>query len=114
VKMKVTTLRIKKSYSTTDLAIRWFKIISILNDFNWKPMEINLLAFMCIKGDISGSKKTAFCEQFKCKKGSLANTLSSFKKRGFIYKNEKKLVVHPQLYMDFEGDILTTLNLTHA
>lgn len=109
----VTTLRIKKNYDNNfDLAIKWYSIISILNDFKWSPLEIKVMAFTAIKGDISsGGRRGAFLGYFKSTKPSLANTISEMHKKHFLVKVEGKLKINPQFFINFEGDILSQINL---
>lgn len=112
----ITTLRITKNYnSSLDLAIKWYGIISVLNDFKWAPLEIKLMAFTAIKGDISsGGRKDAFCELFGSSKGSVTNTISALYKGHFLIKDEGKIKVHPQLVLNFEADILSQIKLLHV
>jgi hypothetical protein len=110
----ITTLRIRKQFDTTTLAIKWYSIISILNDFKWSPMELKVIAFTAMKGDISsGGRKEAFCEMFNTNKATLANTVSDLFKADFLIKTQGKTKLHPALVISFEGNILSQLHLVH-
>jgi len=109
----ITTLRIKKKYSTRlDVAIRWYSIISVLNNFKWSPQEIKLLAYMAIEGSISsGGKKEGFCKKFSCPRNSIYNITRTLKDKGVLIKKEGKIVIHPQLLMNFSYPLLIQLNI---
>lgn len=111
----ITTLRITKKYNTSlDLAIKWFSVLSALNDFKWTRLEIRLLAFTAIKGDISsGGRKEAFCDLFKSTKSSIGNTISKLSKKYYLVKIDDKIKVHPQFLLDFENDIVSQIKLLH-
>lgn len=113
----ITTLRIKKKYdSSLDLAVKWYSIISILNNFYWSPLETKLIAFIAIKGDISsGGRKEAFCEWTGSTKASVANIISKLSKGlAFLVKTNGRIKVHPELLINFEGDVFSQLILEHV
>ena len=108
----ITTLRIKKEFDTSlELAVKWYSIVSILNNFKWTCMQVNILSFTAVKGDISSSCRVAdFCSLFNTTSSSVANCVSELYKKGFIVK-QGKTKVHPQLLLDFNNNILTQLAL---
>lgn len=112
----VTTLRIKKNYDNDlELAVKWYSIISILNNFKWSPLQVKLMAFTAVKGDISsGGRKEAFCTFASSVKTSVANTISDMYQAGFLVKNKRRITVNPQLLLNFEGDICAKLILEHV
>ena len=102
----ITTLRIKKEYTTPlELATKWFSIMSILNNFNLRRMEVSILAFTCLRGDISSKKVDQFCELFNTTPSSVTNCISRLYKKGFLVK-QGKTKVNPQLFMDFNNNII--------
>lgn len=112
----ITTLRIKKKYDNSlDLAIKWYSIISILNNFKWTPLEIKLIAFTAVKGDISsGGRKEAFCELTQTTKSSIANMISKLSSKNIFIKDNGKTKLTPFLVINFEGDILSQFLLEHV
>jgi len=111
----ITTLRIRKDYSEMELAIKWYSIISTLNNFKWAPLEIKLLAYTAIKGDISsGGKRVAFCQLYNISKNSLGNVIWKLTKKFYLLRVDGKIKVHPDLMMNFENDIVLQLNLFHG
>ncbi len=95
----ITTLRIKKKYDTKlDVAIKYYSILSVLNNLGWKPLDIKILAFTAIEGSLSsGGKREKFCEMFGSTKNTLYNYTSPLEKAGFLVRKDKKIVLHPQL-----------------
>lgn len=112
--MSITTLRIKKEYKDKlEIAVKWYSLMSILNDFSLAPLDVHIIAFTAIEGNISsGGKKDRFCELFHYAKGSVTNTISELVKKGFLVKETRKIKVHPQLILDFNNNILLQLNIS--
>lgn len=110
----ITTLRIKKTYKDKlALAVKWYDILSTLNDFHLTPLEIKLLAFTAVRGSISsGGRKEEFCKLFKSTKNSLANSIGKMEKKHYLVKYEGKININPQLKLDFDH-LLITLNLEY-
>ncbi len=108
----ITTLRIRKIYKDKlALAIKWYSILSILNDFHWSPLEIELISYTAVEGNISsGGRKEKFCSLFSSTKNSLSNSICKMQKKGFLVKKDGKTVVHPQLKVEC-SHLLITLNL---
>lgn len=112
----ITTLRIKKGYKDRlEVAVKWYSILSILNNFKWSPLEIKIIAYTAIEGNISsGGKKKKFCELFKVASGSVSNTLPELQRAFYLIKENNKVMLHPQLRMDFSFPILAQINLYEA
>jgi hypothetical protein len=112
----ITTLRIRKIYpSKIEMGVKWYGIISVLNNFKWALMDMRVLAFTAIHGDISsGGRKQAFCTLYKSTDQSIANCVSRLYKKGFLIKEHGKTKVHPQLLISFEGEILSQINLKYV
>lgn len=114
--MSITTLRIKKEYKDRlEVAVKWYSLISILNDFHLPPMYIRLLAFAAIEGNLSsGGKKEKFISIYNSSKNSISNAICELNKMHFLVKEGRKIKINPQLYMDFNNDILVQLNITSS
>jgi len=97
-----------------ETAIKYYSILSTLNDFKWSPLEIKIIAFTCIEGNIStGGRKEKFCSLFKSSKSSVFNSISDLAEKFFLVKKERKVLLHPQLILDFSQPISITLNLDY-
>lgn len=114
--MSVTTLRVKKEYNQDeDLAVKFYNIISILNNFKWSLMECRIMAYAAMKGDISsGGRVKAFCSVFKTTSGSLSNSVSILFKQGFLVKLDGKTKVNDGLYFNVNTDIIFQLKMLHV
>lgn len=112
--MSITTLRIKKEYTDKlDVAVRWYSMMSTLNDFKWTPLEIRIIAFTAVEGNISsGGKREKFISIFKNPKNSLSNAIGVLRKEFYLIREDKKIKLHPQLFIDFNNDILLQLNIS--
>lgn len=104
----ITTLRIKKKYETKiDVAIKYYSILSIINNLGWSPLDIKILAFTALEGSISsGGKRERFCELFNSTKNTVYNYTGLLEKAGYLIKKEKKIVLHPQLSLPSSTIIL--------
>lgn len=107
----VTAIKIRKKYKDQlELAVKYYTILSALNDFNWTDMEIHLIAFMAIKGNINaGGAKEAFLQWYgSSTKGSVTRLTSVLKLKGILIKDKRKLLLHPELQINplTEGFVL--------
>lgn len=73
-------------------------------------MDINVLAFTCIKGDISSKKVDQFSSLFNTTPSTVTNCISRLYKKGFLVK-QGKTKVHPQLFLDFNNNIMAQFSL---
>jgi hypothetical protein len=111
----ITTLRIRKAYKSMELVIKWFSIISILNDFKWSPLEIKIIAFAAYEGNISaGGKKDKFCKLFNSTTSSLDNSISKLSKKQVLVKYDERWMIHPAFKLDFNNTILAQFKLEHV
>lgn len=114
----VQTLKIKKVIKDDlELALKYYRIVSILNDFNWTPLETEIIAFTAVKGNIlQGGSKEQFCSLFNTTEASLTKTTYKLIKKYFLVKVDKKTQVNPQLLLNFSQDLfiqLTLINEAH-
>lgn len=114
--MEITTLRVKKEYNEdVDLAVKFYNIISVLNDFKWSLMECRIMAYTAMKGDISsGGRVKSFCNVFKTTAGSLSNSVSVLFKQRFLIKLDGKTKVNDGLYFNVNTDIIFQLKMLHV
>lgn len=97
----------KKEKSPLDIAMRYYSILSAVNDFNLTPREIQLVAFTAIKGNISYStNKEEFCRLYNSSPPTINNIVSELKKLGIFVKEAGKIKVNPKILLNFENDII--------
>lgn len=103
--------KIKKKYPTPiDVGIRYYSILSILNNLHLTEREVQLLAFTAVRGTISsGGAKDSFYNMFGSTKASLSNMIGSMSKRKLLVKTENRIVVNPVLALNF--DSILALNI---
>jgi hypothetical protein len=104
---------IRKSYaSPLEVAIRYYTLLSILNDLHITPREIQLLAFTAVRGSISsGGAKETFIQQFGSSKASIGNLVHSLSTKGLLVKEGKSVRVCKPLRISFAHPLLLNLVL---
>jgi len=69
--------------------------------------ELNILAFACVNGNLGViGARHEFVKTFGMTIRSLDNAIRKLVKRGFLYKEEKKILLNKQLHIDFSTLIL--------
>lgn len=110
----IAVIKIKKKLKNEfDLAVKYFGVISILNDFNWTKMEIHILAFTLITGNINiGEPRKTFLNWYGSSKRSYLSTLLfSMQKKGLIIRKDKNLILNPSLLIELEKNLILQLNM---
>lgn len=115
-KRKITAQKLKKVYpSSIDIAIRYYSILSAINDLHLTEREIQLVAFTALKGNISYStNREEFCSTYKSSGPTINNMISKLKKTGLLVKDSGKIKVNPAILLPFENDVVLQLNLLHG
>lgn len=110
---KTILQRIEKTYaSPLQVATKYYTLLSILNDLNLAPREIDLLAFTAVRGSVFyGTCKSQFVELYKSSIATVDNLVSALKQKGFLVKEEGKAVLHPQLRLNFNNNLLLALTI---
>lgn len=99
-------------YSEIEAAQRYYEILSSLNQLELKALEINLLAFMAVKGSISNTNnKEVFCETFGSSKSSVNNVIHKLTKKKLLYKSENKVKIIPAIALDFKSSVVIQITL---
>lgn len=99
--------------SELELAVRYFSIISSINNIHLTNRQIQLLAFTAVKGTISsGGARKEFVEIFKSSVATLENIKHSLVKMGLISKQDGKYRVN-QVFskLNFGDSIQLVVNL---
>lgn len=111
--MELTYQKLGKDFSDSYvMAEVYYSVLSSLNRISLTSREINLLAFMAIRGNISIAKhRQDFCSIYSTTIATLNNTVSSLRKKGFITKRDGRIV--PSVVLDFSKDVLLNINLRH-
>lgn len=105
----------KAENSQYALAERYYTILSAVNNIRLTNMEIQLLSFAAVRGNISYSNiRKDFCKEYGTTNASINNTISKLKKLGMLVKESGKIKVHPMIVLNFENDITLEIKLVHG
>ncbi len=105
----------KKVQDKLDVAVKYYSVISAINNFNWSDIEIHILAFVAVKGNINaGGARQAFLEWYKkSSKNYLGPLLSTMKKKKkLLVKEGRKLLLNPELAVEFSDNLILQLNIS--
>lgn len=105
----------RKEESPISLSIRYFSILSMLFGMELTRKEIELLAFVAVRGTITPvSAREEFITLFGSSKNSIENIKGSLSRKNLLIKVDKKYKVHPQFTsMDFSKDLILQITLNH-
>ena len=113
---KIIVQKLKKtSDSQITTAIRYYTILSIINDINLTEREIQLVAFTAVKGNISYPDiREEFCTIYKSSSPTMNNMISKLKKFGILIKESGKIKVNSTILLNFNHPIILQISLTHG
>lgn len=103
-KEKVVVQKIKKNYTRAiDIAVKYYSILSLLNNLNLTEREIQLMAHTATRGTISTiASKNEFIKLFPGSSvATINNLISALKKKHFLVKDEKMIRVNPGIAIPF-------------
>jgi hypothetical protein len=107
--------RLKKDVSTDiELAIKYYSILSAINNLGLTEREIQLISFTAIKGNITyANVREEFCKTYNSTSPSINNIISKLKKIGIFIKESGKVKVNPIIVIDFKKDLTLEIKLVH-
>jgi len=107
--------RLKKDVSTDiELAIKYYSILSAINNLHLTEREIQLISFTAIKGNITyANVREEFCKTYNSTSPSINNIISKLKKVGIFIKENGKVKVNPIITIDFKKDLTLEIKLVH-
>ena len=107
--------RLKKDVSTDiELAIKYYSILSAVNNLHLTEREIQLISFTAIKGNITfANVREEFCKTYNSTSPSINNIISKLKKVGIFIKESGKVKVNPIIVIDFKKDLTLEIKLVH-
>lgn len=105
--------RVEKS--PLEAAIRYYTILSAINNIKLTDREIQLVAFTAIKGNINyATNREEFCKMYNSSSPTINNMISKLRKLGILIKDNNKTKVHPVVLPNFEKDILLQIRLVNG
>jgi hypothetical protein len=107
--------RLKKDvYTDIELAIKYYSILSAVNNLHLTEREIQLISFTAIKGNITfANVREEFCKTYNSTSPSINNIISKLKKIGIFIKESGKVKVNPIIVIDFKKDLTLEIKLVH-
>lgn len=117
------TQKIRKSYpDRLDVAVKYYGVISLLNNIHLTKREVELVAFTAVKGSISaGGAREEFVRRFNSSKSTVNNMIADLQKDvegerpALLVKNGSRITVIPRLQVDFQAPLHLNIHLSaHA
>lgn len=101
--------------TTSDLvekAIKYYNVLSIINDLKLSEREIQLTAYIAVNGTINYQNfRAGFCDRFNSSNATVNNMISKLTKLGVLKRVDKKIRVNPVILLDFKKDIGLVIKL---
>lgn len=104
----------KLESSNFDIAVKYYSLISVVNNLGLTEREIQLVAFVSVKGNISNDNvREEFVKKFNTSKPTINNIISKLKKLNIFVKENGKVKVNPLIVVDFTKDIVLQISISH-
>lgn len=102
----------KQENSPIARAIRYYKLLSAINDLSLTERQIQLIAFTAIKGNISYStNREEFCKEYGSSSATINNMISKLKQTGVLIKESGKIKVNPVVVHDFNENLTIQIKI---
>lgn len=106
---KIVVQKIVKT--VPDVAERYFRILSAINNLGLTDREVNLLAYIANNGL---EDKEDFCKRYDTTVATIYNVVSKLKKMGLVVKNKGVVKLNPKLEFDYKKDLQLQIELRHG
>lgn len=112
--MIVQRLR-KDLRNDTDVAYKYYSVLSAFNDLQLTTREIQLISFVAVSGSISvPSNKEKFCKEYDTTGATVNNMVSKLKKKNLLIKKDGKIIVNVIISLDFSNDVNLEIKIFHG
>jgi hypothetical protein len=103
----IVVQKISKQYADeVTIGMKYYSLISELNNLNLTHRELQLLAFTADRGTISSlSAKQEFSRKFQSSIPTINNIISKLSRMGLLVKVKGKSRVNPKIAPDFSNGI---------
>lgn len=118
--MKIIQKLHKNVSDEFELAQKYYAILSDVNDLQLAKKEIQLIAFIAVRGNITEKNlREEFCRDYNTTVATINNMVSRLSK----YENSRILIkdvkdkltkVNPVIQLDFNSDIILQIELSHG
>jgi hypothetical protein len=104
-----------KTKDEFDQAEKYYAIMSIINNLNLAPREVQLIAFTAVKGNITyGNARAEFCERYGSTSATIGNIICKLRKLHILIKEKGMVRINPQLMLDFNNNLILQISLRHG
>jgi len=101
--------------SDMELAIKYYSILSAINNLDLTHREIQLVAFTAIKGNITyANVREEFCKTYNSTSPTINNIISKLKRVNIFIKENGKVKINPVIVIDFKKDLILDIKLVHG
>ena len=87
------------------VAERYYSILSAINSLQLTQRDIQLMAFIAVKGGMDISSKEEFCREYDTTGPTVNNIVYKLKKIGVLVKNNGVVKVNPVIALNFNDEI---------
>ena len=110
---EVVVQKLMKEVKTeVEVGIKYYSLLSALNDLKLSKKQIELLAFTAVRGTITPlPAKQEFVKMFRSSIHSLENIKGKLVKRGLIIKDGDMYRVNPVIALDFSKDLILKIRI---
>lgn len=110
----VVAQKFRKDVKTKiDKGIKYYSLISALNDLNLSKRQIQLLAFTSVRGTITPlPAREEFVKMFRSSLNSVENIKGKLVLKGLIVKRNGMFKVLPAIDLDFSKELTLQIKIT--
>jgi Fe2+ or Zn2+ uptake regulation protein len=98
----------------SNVAERYFRILSAINNLRLTDREINVLAYIANEGLDTKVKREEFCRMNETTLATIYNVVSKLKKMGMVTKNKGGTRLIGALDFDYKKDVQLHIELRHG
>lgn len=112
----VVAQKITKEYpKSVDVAIRYYRVLSVLNNIELTDREVQLLGHTAIRGNIASvTSKEEFIKKFGSSMATVNNLICKLSKLGLLNKTDNRIEVQRGINLDFSKELVLQLSLKHS
>lgn len=98
----------------SDVAERYFRVLSAVNNLGLTDREINVLAYISNEGFDTRGKRDEFCRINETTLATIYNVVSRLKKLGMVTKTKSGTKLVPVFEFDYKKDLQLHIELRHG
>lgn len=103
---------VKHVDDAVEMGIKYYTLLSIVNELGLTPRECEMLSFTSVQGTISSLQaKKDFCKRFNSTLATVGNLMTRLSSLDYLVREGKKLVVNKNINFDFEKNFIISIKL---